>query len=610
MSGDVVREQGRGRGSAERVDVRAAVRAYALPEPLERLVLDVVRRTRLWKREKVDVARELSAHFRDGLDSGTAPETLARDFGDPAKAAGLIRRATRRKRSTAYHIAARAGQGALAILGVAVVVHAGLAMRFYAGSPSASSGPAEAHNAAIERMPESSRAWPEYRRALLAMPAFPQSVGGRYPRLEPGEPGYDDAVAFIRAAGPELAVIREATRRPSLGATFAWDDDLELNVKRARDQEGEVAAARLARAQAELIESRQGKPLSLGLMPAAGHVGRLASHLRFEGLLAVREGNAGLFVDNVEAMVRLAEQVARGETLLEQIIGTRILAQASTMVRQVLELSPTLLDESALSRVGAALASAGGGFGAEIVPQIDAEGEMFRGLVAQTYTDDGRGSGRFTPQGAALIWGMGQNPSIVTGMKSEGPLGSPLGRYVVLPVLTQGVASRREELRQWDDLAHRYREVSQLKPWERTEDVRKRISPPWETLDAKLRTPVMAMVFPSLTAALDNAELARMERDAAVTAVALQRARLAQGSWPATLESLVPTFLPAVPVDGFTGRPLGYRVTPEGVRLYSTGGDGVDQDGTPPGEGVSVLAVMRWNRAVAGDWVLFEAKGR
>jgi hypothetical protein len=439
------------------------------------------------------------------------------------------------------------------------------------------------------------------------MPAFPESVGGAYPRLAPGDRGYDDAVAFIRASAEELALVREATRRPALGAAFAWDEDLEIALKRTREREGEEAARRLEESQRRLAQAREGQPLALALMPAAGYVPSIASHLEFEAQLAAREGNAALFAANVEALVRLAEQVSRGETLLEQIIGARVLSTASRMLCANLGTSPALLDDAQLARVGAAFAGAGGGFGASIVPRLDAEGRIFRGLVSQCYTDDGRGSGRFTAHGAALIWGIGEESSIVTGMRSEGFLASRLGQYLVLPVKMQGVASKSEELRLWDDLAERYREVTLVNPWQRTQEVRKRMSPPWDSLEAKVRTPVMAMVFPSLTAALDNAELARMQRDAAVTAVALERSRRARGAWPATLEALVPEFLSAVPIDGFSGTPMGYRVTSTGALLYSVGGDAVDQGGAPPEEGVSVAAVVRWNGGVPGDWVLFES---
>jgi hypothetical protein len=71
-----------------------------------------------------------------------------------------------------------------------------------------------------------------------------------------------------------------------------------------------------------------------------------------------------------------------------------------------------------------------------------------------------------------------------------------------------------------------------------------------------------------------------------VTAIALKRHQLRHGRYPETLAGLAPGFLAAVPVDPWSGRPLCYRLTPQGgFILYSVGVDGVDDggDATPPG---------------------------
>lgn len=62
-------------------------------------------------------------------------------------------------------------------------------------------------------------------------------------------------------------------------------------------------------------------------------------------------------------------------------------------------------------------------------------------------------------------------------------------------------------------------------------------------------------------------------------AVACERYRLVNGQWPATLDVLVPNYLAAVPLDSFTGKPLLYRLLPEGVVVYSVGKDGNDDQG-------------------------------
>lgn len=80
---------------------------------------------------------------------------------------------------------------------------------------------------------------------------------------------------------------------------------------------------------------------------------------------------------------------------------------------------------------------------------------------------------------------------------------------------------------------------------------------------------------------------ARLEtlRRLGLTAVALARYRLANGKVPATLEELVPRYLPEVPRDPFDARPLRYRALPDGTyKLWSIGSDGKDNlgDARPP----------------------------
>jgi len=64
--------------------------------------------------------------------------------------------------------------------------------------------------------------------------------------------------------------------------------------------------------------------------------------------------------------------------------------------------------------------------------------------------------------------------------------------------------------------------------------------------------------------------------------LALRAYKGENGQYPATLEALVPRYLPELPVDPFarSGSPR-YRVTPDGFLLYSIGPDGKDDNGEP-----------------------------
>ncbi len=65
----------------------------------------------------------------------------------------------------------------------------------------------------------------------------------------------------------------------------------------------------------------------------------------------------------------------------------------------------------------------------------------------------------------------------------------------------------------------------------------------------------------------------------AQTSLALERYRVANGGLPDSLRQLSPTFIPAVPVDPFTGQELLYRRDQEGYVVYSVGPDRRDDGG-------------------------------
>jgi hypothetical protein len=67
-----------------------------------------------------------------------------------------------------------------------------------------------------------------------------------------------------------------------------------------------------------------------------------------------------------------------------------------------------------------------------------------------------------------------------------------------------------------------------------------------------------------------------------VTAIALKRYHLQHGTYPASLNEMVPNYLKEVPMDPMDGKPLRYRLRPDGdFLLYSVGEDGEDNGGDP-----------------------------
>ena len=65
----------------------------------------------------------------------------------------------------------------------------------------------------------------------------------------------------------------------------------------------------------------------------------------------------------------------------------------------------------------------------------------------------------------------------------------------------------------------------------------------------------------------------------AATALAVERFRAANGHWPDRLDELVPAYLKLVPLDPYDGQRLRFKRLADGVLIYSTGPDGIDDGG-------------------------------
>jgi hypothetical protein len=104
--------------------------------------------------------------------------------------------------------------------------------------------------------------------------------------------------------------------------------------------------------------------------------------------------------------------------------------------------------------------------------------------------------------------------------------------------------------------------------------------------------------LPSFFKKVMNVEVSRQLM---VTAIALQRYKLAYGNYPPDLAAVVPQFLPALPHDPVDGKPLRYRPNSDGTfLLYSVGDDGEDDGGdSRPAKAESKS--FYWQRG--RDWV-------
>lgn len=113
-------------------------------------------------------------------------------------------------------------------------------------------------------------------------------------------------------------------------------------------------------------------------------------------------------------------------------------------------------------------------------------------------------------------------------------------------------------------------------------------------------TVLAAIYLPALNSTGDKAAYSQTTLYEAVIACALERYRLANGTYPDVLEKLSPAFLQAVPNDVVTGEPLHYRVESNGgYLLYSVGSNGKDDGGKAVFKGYTNTTLDM----AQGDWV-------
>ncbi|MEO1128115.1 MAG: hypothetical protein AAFX05_00235 [Planctomycetota bacterium] len=561
-----------------------------LPAPLRDLVLRVVGRTRLWRNEKVDVARELASHLQEGLDAGRTSEDLVTSFGDVALASKLIRRAKRRARPPLVRAFVCARNGVLAILGLCLASYLLLSARYAIASPTVAHDYVAELTAPIRAVPEADRAWSVYLEALRAIPPFRIDGVLETPAYAAhGEPGHEAWVAYHATTTDALALARKAAAMPSLGYIPSVEPEPALAaIRRARGDEvapmGTVTdydIPTIAIRFAHLPELR-----------------RLARHLASDAELAAVEGDGGRVVENIRAILGIATQLREVPSLISELSSMSVASLALDTTMHVMAVAPDALSRAQARDLSHAMAAFAGG---SFVLRYDGERIMFDDVLQHVYTDDGAGSG--TVADIALLRSLGSGrPSMLLDVATP-----------VLPVVVEDRASARLTYERILASA----EAARAQPmWERDLTEHDRLV---EQLEAsKWRHIVVSTMAPVFRRLIMQPDLFEQQRDATLCAIALELHRRDTVAYPASLDELTPGLLPTVPVDVHTGQPLCYRIENGRPLLYSRGIDRDDDGGTPPAGGVS--GAMQWmepdhlqaqfssahgRRLHDGDWILW-----
>src|SRR5262249_47959001 len=117
--------------------------------------------------------------------------------------------------------------------------------------------------------------------------------------------------------------------------------------------------------------------------------------------------------------------------------------------------------------------------------------------------------------------------------------------------------------------------------------------------------PTFALLVPALQKVVNAHVRNQAKLRCLLAALAAERYRREQGTWPASLHALVQAgYLKAVPLDPYDGQPLRYKWLADGVLFYSIGPDRTDNGGVidlqnPIRPGTD-MGIRLWNAEARG----------
>lgn len=560
-------------------------RAGLAPEIGERL-REIIRRTRLWNGERVEVARELIVHAQDAVEAGRSPGEIAAGLGEPRVVARLIRRAMKRKRHWLWHARAWTGRVLVGSFVLVFLIAGWLTARTWLGTPTPRHDFVAELNARFSHLAPEERAWPVYKAAygeisLVTHDAREEMLKranqwfGRplteeqraigielpgidlFPGIDPAHPDYTEVVALFDRIRPALESVKAAAARPAIG---------RLISTRAEEPPADAPPGWLPEPIPDTDDPAEQRDLIGVLLPHLSPMRHFARWLAFDARLAQRESDPDRAAESILAMHGLARQTGEEPFLISRLVGLAIDALARGTTADLLEADPGFFRNEHLVSIAHALARSrdramDSSFGNERL--------MFEDFLQRTFTDDGKGGGHITAQGLRLA----------REYESLGGWSHDFDDLVTATGLI-ALASREAHARAYDELMG-----AMIADFE-TGYALYRGAPSraarWaERNQRRIDIPMVWVLAPSFDRIPATYHTMRLRTEAVMAAIGVHMFERTHGVWPGSLRELEPRFLPFTPEDPYDGKPLRLLIRDDRPVIYSIGPDGRDDAGDP-----------------------------
>ena len=376
----------------------------------------------------------------------------------------------------------------------------------------------------------------EFRRVTAELMGRPASEGTWF------EPESYDTFESIRLLGPRESLTDDNV---ALLSTRLQEVAPALNVARSM--------ADYERGQFFVVQSRDAFST---LIPDHQAGRQLAIMLQLDAMLQLHEGNHSQAVQDCLALLRTARAYEEEHTLIVQLIRTAIIRLAMQTVERVLADGECTDEELVTLQTEFEHAVQ--------VPMLSQIAKGERGALHYFLSSLAAGDVVDTQilQAATGITDRSAIPAVAEIRRIHAGI---LQRCTAFLKLTKEPVSTQLP-RALDLDAHNSKEA-----WAQSPVAKSLIKGPYQFPDNSGRSYFVWLV--------ESNQIHVNDCETVITACAVERYRMAHGTWPINLEVLVPSFLKAVPLDPGDGQFIRYRPIENGVVIYGIDIDAVDNQG-------------------------------